>query len=160
MPGEADEQEFLANVAVSEELHAPWVSAPADSDAFRAYLDRAAGDVNIGFLVRSEDRLAGVININNVVMGAFRSASLGYYAFKGSEGQGLMAEALELTVAHAFTAVGLHRLEANIQPGNVASIRLVGRAGFVKEGFSEKFLLVRGEWRDHERWAITEERIT
>jgi [ribosomal protein S5]-alanine N-acetyltransferase len=61
---------------------------------------------------------------------------------------------MELLLAHAFTDLGLHRVEANIQPGNQRSIALVRRAGFVKEGFSEAYLKIGGEWRDHERWAI------
>jgi ribosomal-protein-alanine N-acetyltransferase len=48
----------------------------------------------------------------------------------------------------------LHRLEANIQPGNLSSIGLVRSLGFKKEGFSEKYLQINGEWMDHERWAI------
>jgi len=65
-----------------------------------------------------------------------------------------MSQALELTLAHAFGPLRLHRLEANIQPANTASIALVRRAGFVNEGFSERYLKVGGRWRDHERWAL------
>ncbi len=65
-----------------------------------------------------------------------------------------MREGLELVLGRAFTELGLHRLEANIQPGNHASIALVERCGFVREGFSERYLKVGGRWRDHERWAI------
>ena len=92
-------------------------------------------------------------------MGSLRSGYLGYYAFSGCEGRGLMSERLQLVVAQAFGPLGLHRLEANIQPGNTASLRLVERVGFVKEGFSEKYLHINGEWRDHERWAITSEKF-
>jgi len=59
-----------------------------------------------------------------------------------------MSDGLRLVLRHAFGALGLHRLEVNIQPGTRASIRLVRRAGFRREGFSP---------RDHERWAITAE---
>lgn len=63
---------------------------------------------------------------------------------------------MRLTVDYAFWTLGLH-LEANIQPENIASIKLVKRLGFTKEGFSRRYLKVNGEWRDHERWALTVE---
>ncbi len=68
-----------------------------------------------------------------------------------------MTEALQLMLQYAFGDLKLHRLEANIQPGNTASIALVKRAGFVLEGFSRRYLKIGGRWRDHERWALIAE---
>jgi ribosomal-protein-alanine N-acetyltransferase len=65
-----------------------------------------------------------------------------------------MTEAVRMTVQHAFEEIGLHRLEANIQPGNVRSIALVERLGFRYEGFSPRYLKIGGVWCDHQRWAI------
>ncbi len=56
-----------------------------------------------------------------------------------------------------FGELGLHRVEANIQPGNLRSIRLARRLGFEREGFSPAYLMVGGEWRDHERWVLRAE---
>lgn len=89
-----------------------------------------------------------------MVHGNFRSAYLGYYAFEGYAGRGLMRQGLSLAVARAFRHLRLHRLEANIQPGNAASIALVRACGFSQEGFSPRYLKIGGRWRDHERWAI------
>jgi ribosomal-protein-alanine N-acetyltransferase len=68
-----------------------------------------------------------------------------------------MTEALTLTLRIAFRRLRLHRVEANIQPGNRASIALVRRAGFRREGLSPRYLKIGGRWRDHERWALTVE---
>jgi len=100
------------------------------------------------------DDLVGVIVLSNIVRGPFQSGYLGYYAFSGFERQGLMAEGLRAVVRHAFRKLKLHRLEANIQPANAASIALARSCSFVKEGYSPRYLKIGGRWRDHERWAI------
>ena len=69
-----------------------------------------------------------------------------------------MEEGLKLLTRYAFNTLGLHRLEANIQPDNVRSQKLVERCGFVKEGYSEAFLFINGAWRDHERWCCVHPR--
>lgn len=108
------------------------------------------------FLVctREGGEIAGVVNVSNIVMGPLRSAYLGYYAFAGFERQGLMQAGILGVVRFAFSKLKLHRLEANVQPANAASIALVRSCGFAKEGFSPRYLKIDGRWRDHERWAI------
>ena len=66
-----------------------------------------------------------------------------------------MREAMELVLDYAFSDLRLHRIEANIQPGNAPSIALARGAGFRLEGYSPRYLLIGGQWRDHERYAIT-----
>jgi len=66
---------------------------------------------------------------------------------------------MRLVLDYSFTTLGLNRLEANIQPENIASRRLVQKLGFRKEGFSPKYLQIGGKWCDHERWAILAEEI-
>lgn len=152
-----DLKAFVAAVARSQALHKPWISAPGTPAKFRAYLQRCSTPENQAFAVcrRDDGALVGVINVTNIVRGFFQSAYLGYYAFAGHHGQGLMKEGLRALVRHAFGPMKLHRLEANIQPGNAPSIALVKACGFRNEGFSPRYLKVRGRWRDHERWAIT-----
>jgi ribosomal-protein-alanine N-acetyltransferase len=152
----ADEAEFLAAVARSRELHSHWVSPPTTRAGFQALAARSQGSNNYGFVVRhaTTDALVGFIDITNIVRGVFLSAYLAYYAFTGHERQGLMRAGLRLAVRKAFTELKLHRLEANIQPGNLPSIALVRSCGFEQEGYSPRYLKIRGRWRDHERWAI------
>lgn len=158
----ADGPEFTARVCESRRLHHPWLSPPATIAAYEPYaapLIEGAG--RAGFLVceRETGAIAGFVNVNNIVRGAFQCGVLGYGAFAHAAGRGLLGEALGLVLGHAFAAdgLGLHRLEANIQPGNTASIALVRGRGFRLEGLSADFLHVDGAWRDHERWAITAE---
>ncbi|MEV0034985.1 GNAT family protein [Streptomyces sp. NPDC050804] len=153
-----DADEFTALVRESKALHHPWLFPPGTAEAYAEYARRLIEDpTRAGHLVcaRDDGRIAGFININNIVRGAFLCGALGYGAFAHAAGRGLMGEGLGLVVRHAFGPLGLHRLEANIQPGNTASIALVRRAGFRLEGYSPDFLLIDGAWRDHERWAIT-----
>jgi ribosomal-protein-alanine N-acetyltransferase len=98
-----------------------------------------------------------VVNLSEIVRGGFQSAYLGYYAFVPCAGRGLMFEGLGLVLRHAFSRMRLHRLEANIQPENRASLALVERLGFRREGFSSRYLKIGGRWRDHERWAVLKE---
>ncbi|MER6911999.1 GNAT family protein [Streptomyces sp. NPDC000594] len=148
---------FTAAARASTALHHPWLAPPRTAGEYTAYLDRLGEPARAGFLLCARDtgRIAGFITVNNIVHGAFRCGALGYGVFAHAAGRGLMGEGLRLLLRHAFGPLGLHRLEANIQPGNAASLRLVRRAGFRLEGFSPAFLLVDGAWRDHERWALT-----
>ena len=102
--------------------------------------------------------IAGVMNLSQIFMGPLRSAFLGYYAFEPFAGRGYMREAMPLLLRYAFDELGLHRVQANVQPANDASIALVRGAGFRREGFSPRYLFIRGEWRDHEQWvALTDD---
>lgn len=156
-PGLGDEAAFLAAVHASRELHGDWVSPPSNHDEYVAYLERVRRPDHRGFLLRAGDTLVGVVNLNNIVLGSLRSAYAGYYAFAAGAGRGHMTEGLGLVVAHAFDELGLHRVEANIQPHNERSLAVVRRLGFAKEGFSPRYLFIAGQWRDHERWAVTSE---
>ncbi len=120
------------------------------------YLRRSRQPGNKSYWVRtSAGDLAGVINLSDIARGAFQSAYLGYFAFSPHERQGHMARGLVAVLREAFRTLRLHRVEANIQPGNVASRRLVRRLGFRREGYSRRYLKIAGRWRDHERWALT-----
>jgi [ribosomal protein S5]-alanine N-acetyltransferase len=158
-PSPADSAEFIAAVRASAAHLEPWIAAPDTSEWFDAYLARAAREDQASYLIRHSDcgGLVGYANINNIVRGAFQSGHLGYAAFASHAGRGLMTAGLTAVISDSFAGLGLRRLEANIQPGNSRSLGIVRRLGFKREGFSPRYLLVDGEWRDHERWAVLAE---
>ena len=153
----ADRDEFLALARDSRELHRPWTYPPERADQFDDLFARSRRDDFVCLLacVNDSDEIAGVFTVSQIVRGAFQSAYLGYYAHARHSRQGLMREAMEQVLDHSFGPLALHRLEANIQPGNQPSIALARGAGFRLEGFSPRYLLIGGQWRDHERYAIT-----
>lgn len=155
-PESADEQAFLAAMNASVGLHFPWISAPKNHSGWLRYMKRLERDNEEGFLVkRLEDgALCGVINLNVITYEALCSAYTSYFAVAGMTERGYMKEGMLQVIRHAFDELGLHRIEANIQPGNLASIALAQSAGFQYEGFSPRFLKINGKWCDHERWAI------
>ena len=152
-----DRDEFLTLVHESRALHHPWAYPPERADQFDELLSRCARDDFACFVViddRSGD-VAGVFNISQIVRGSFQSAFLGYYGSARHAGKGLMKDGLQQVLDYAFGPLSLHRIEANIQPGNAASIALARGAGFRLEGYSPRYLLIGGQWRDHERYALT-----
>jgi [ribosomal protein S5]-alanine N-acetyltransferase len=161
-PSGRDRAAVVAASARSRDLHHPWLVAPADAEAYLGYLRRLRSSRHAGFLLRTREDgdVVGIVNVSDMILGNFRSAHLSYFAFAGHEGQGLMAEGLRWVVPYAFSHLGLHRLEANVQPSNEPSRRLVQACGFRLEGFSPNYLTVDGAWRDHERWAITAEDLS
>jgi ribosomal-protein-alanine N-acetyltransferase len=149
---------FLEAVKRSRSLHGRWVQPPATLDQYRAFLQRFRRPTHLSHFLEAEDgSLVGVINISEIVRGAFCSGYLGYYAFAPHQGRGHLRAGLDAVVRLAFRRYALHRLEANIQPENLRSIALVRSLGFRKEGYSPRYLKIAGRWRDHERWALTAE---
>lgn len=154
-----DCESFLKAVWLSTALHHPYVYPPDTLEAFKQYVNRITRSEYVGHLVclQQSGKIAGVINLNDIIQGSFQSASLGYYAFRPFAGQGLMREGLQLVLQYAFQKLQLHRVEANIQPDNAASIALVKQCHFTQEGFSKRYLKIGDDWRDHERWALVAE---
>jgi len=155
-PARADGDEFTDLMRLSREFHSPWATAPTDHERFAAYLaDARRPDFEAMLLCRTEDdAIMGFFNLSQIVRRRLQSAYLGYAVGQPFAGQGYMRAGLELVLGHAFTNLELHRIEANIQPGNASSLALAHGAGFRREGFSPRYLKIGGRWRDHERWAI------
>jgi len=158
-PTARDCQEFVSLNRASLRFLRGLVSPPINEEQFKVFLKRSRKrDTFCLFVCRVEDRaIIGSINLSQVVQGNFHSAYMGYYIGAPYANRGYMTEAIKLALGFAFESLKLHRLEANIQPHNVASIALVKRAGFTREGYSRRYLKIGGQWRDHERWAILAE---
>ena len=103
---------------------------------------------------RADDAILGFFNLSQIARGSLQSAYLGYAVGERVRRPGLHARGIELVLREAFIELRLHRIEANIQPGQPASIALARGAGFQREGFSPRYLKIGGRWRDHERWAM------
>ena len=154
-----DRAEYLALNHASRRFHRGWASPPTTLEQFARYLAHCRRPDFVGLLIRcrADNAILGSIQLSQIVRGLFQSAYLGYEIGAPFARQGYMTEALGLTLHYAFRALKLHRLEANIQPTNQASLALVARLGFVREGYSRRYLKIAGRWRDHERWAILAE---
>lgn len=155
----ADASDLISANIHSRDYHAPWVRPFTDMEGFERWFGQIVTGPNFSLIARTESSgsVVGVLNISQIVWGLFRSAYLGYYGMVAHSRRGLMSQALRLTTTYAFIEIGLHRLEANIQPANTASIALVRRVGFRREGFSPRYLKVDNVWCDHERWALLAE---
>jgi ribosomal-protein-alanine N-acetyltransferase len=158
-PRRGDRAAWCELVRASRRFFVGRVGTAASASAFAVLLARAGEPAGVYRFIwrRTDGVLLGAINLSEIVRGKFQSGYLGYYIGAGYSGQGYMTDALQLMLAIAFRRLRLHRVEANIQPNNGASIRLVNRAGFHREGYSPRYLKIAGRWRDHERWALLAE---
>jgi len=150
---------------------APWEPSSSQSwrerntpGEFRRTLSRMRAAARAGammpFVVVYGDAVVGQMNASNVIRGALRSASIGYWIDSAVAGRGITPTALALLIDHCLTDARLHRAEVNIRPENQASLRVVQKLGLRQEGYHERFLDIDGAWRDHLTFAITaEERV-
>ena len=158
-PGPEHADKFIALAVASRRFHAGLVSPPRDHARYDALLQRNRADDFEAFLLfrREDEALVGCVNLSQIFRLGFQSAYLGYWIGAPYARRGYMAEGLALVLTEAFRRMKLHRLEANIQPTNVPSRRVVQKLGFRLEGYSPRYLKIAGRWRDHERWAILSE---
>lgn len=99
--------------------------------------------------------LVGRVALNNIVLGAWHNATIGYYLDRELNGRGLMTEAVLLVVRFGFERAGLHRVQAGVMPRNVASARVLAKLGFRHEGRALHYLYINGVWEDHDMYALT-----
>jgi len=125
----------------------------------RRYLQDIREDTAYPFFVfRTEDgALLGGITLSNVRRGVTQSTSLGYWIGETFARQGFMGAAVGAVVPFVFDQLRLHRLEAACLPSNTASIRLLEKVGFTREGFARRYLRINGVWQDHFLYAMLSE---
>lgn len=111
------------------------------------------------FVVTYDGRLVGQVTVNGVVRGAFDSGAIGYWVDGRVAGRGVVPTAVALVVDHVFDVARLHRVEANVRPDNAASLRVVDKLGFRREGLHERYLFIDGAWRDHVTFALVRDDV-
>ena len=158
-PETSDLEEFTSLAKRSAQFHRGLMRLAKTEAEFERFLQRASTDsTEVLLICESESNaIVGFIGLSQIFHGPFKSAYMGYGLGVQFTGNGYATEAVRLMTRYAFTKLGLHRIEANIQPHNAASVNVVKRVGYHNEGYSPRYLKVGGKWRDHERWAITKE---
>ena len=154
-----DFDEFAHLMKVSWPAYRGWIHPFKGKNQFREYVSKGRNGEDFWFLIcrATDGRIVGTISLFMIHRRSFQNAVVGYMVGAPYARRGYATEALELVVRFAFGKLKLHRIEANIQPDNVASLALARRAGFQREGYSPRYLKIGGRWRDHERWAILAE---
>lgn len=158
-PQMADYAEWAALRETSRVFLTPWEPTwPADDltrSSFRRRIRRYAEDQRTdqayAFMVvrNSDDRLVGGLTLANIRRGVAQAGSLGYWMGVPFVRCGYMTAAVRAIIPFAFRALRLHRLEAACIPANVASVRLLEKTGFVREGYARQYLCINGIWQDH-----------
>lgn len=164
-PNANDQAEMVRLKRRSRAHLAPWEGTPVGGGStftaawFRRFLKSSRDERSKRFVLclKETGEIIGQIGLGEICRGAFQSCYVGYWIGAEFAGQGLMTEAVGLTLRHAFEELGLHRVEANIVPRNRASIGLARKSGLRYEGTAKRYLRIAGRWEDHEHWAMTVE---
>jgi ribosomal-protein-alanine N-acetyltransferase len=160
-----DHHEYTSVRADNRDWLGPWdATSPVPASAPRTFADLvdlyqedALAGRMVPLVVETEGRLVGQINVSNIVLGSFRSCTVGYWVARSVAGRGIIPTALALVSDHVIGDLGLHRVEINIRPENVASLAVVRKLGFRDEGVRARMLHIDGDWRDHRSFALTTE---
>jgi ribosomal-protein-alanine N-acetyltransferase len=165
-----DAEELYKFRVRNAEFFKPWSPTyPADyfnPDYHRKNLIQIESDVLKGILVQfgvylktDSKKIIGSVVFSNIIMGPFKSCYLGYRIDKDDLNKGYATEAIIAGSKYMFTEKKLHRIEANIIPRNIASIKTIEKAGFTYEGISKKYLKINGVWEDHLHYVLLNNEI-
>lgn len=151
---EVENRKFFEAYAMTR--YSDFYTLPIQKELIEIYAEQKEDDqaYSFGIFENQTNVLVGTISLVQVMRGPLQSAVLGYALDKKHNNRGYTTEAVKLVVAYAFRKLALHRIEAGVMPGNDASIRVLEKAGFHKEGIAVKNVQINGEWRDHQVLAI------
>ena len=160
-----DVEEYTSVRALNRHWLSPWDATspvPATSprtfdDLVNLYQEDALAGRMLPLVIETDGRLVGQVNVSNIVMGSFRSCTVGYWVAQSVAGKGIIPTAVALVADHVIQELGVHRIEVNIRPENAASLAVVRKLGFRDEGLRERMLHIDGDWRDHRSFALTTE---
>jgi ribosomal-protein-alanine N-acetyltransferase len=162
-----DAREWRAVRARNAEWLRPWeatspepaIDAPPTYSAMVRRLKAEAREGRtLPFVITFGDALVGQLTVGGIAWGSLRSAHIGYWVDQRVAGRGIMPTAVAMATDHCFDA-GLHRIEINIRPENLASRRVVEKLGFRPEGLRPRYLHIDGDWRDHLSFALTVDEV-
>jgi ribosomal-protein-alanine N-acetyltransferase len=158
-PQMSDYLEWATLREASRDFLTPWEPTwPADDltrasfrRRIRRYFEDQRGDLAYPFFIfrRNDNVLVGGLTLANVRRGCAQACTLGYWMGRNHARRGYMTAAVRAVIPFAFETLRLHRIEAACIPGNVASIRLLEKTGFQREGFARQYLCIDGLWQDH-----------
>lgn len=163
-PQMADFPEWAELRAASRDFLTPWEPVWSPDELSRAsfrrrirhYLRDLREDVGYALFVfaKDSDALVGGMTLCNVRRGVTQSCTLGYWIGAAYARQGYMTSAVSAVAPFVFNSLELHRIEAACIPGNIASVRLLERTGFTREGLARRYLRINGLWQDHLLYAL------
>jgi [ribosomal protein S5]-alanine N-acetyltransferase len=154
-----DYLEWAAVREASRDFLTPWEPTWPTDDLTRAsfrrrikrYFEDQRGDLAYPFFIfrRNDNVLVGGLTLANVRRGCAQACTLGYWMGQDHARQGFMTAAVRAVMPFAFGSLRLHRIEAACIPSNLASVRLLEKTGFRREGFARQYLCIDGRWQDH-----------
>ena len=169
VPQMADYPAWAELRARSRDFLTPWEPEWTSSELTRAsfrrrlryYARDLSEDLGYAFFVfgNNDDQLLGGLTLSNVRRGVTQACTLGYWVGAPYARMGFMSDALSAVLPFVFDHLRLHRIEAACLPHNQASIRLLERTGFTREGLARRYLKINGSWQDHVTFALIEDDV-
>ena len=163
-----DRNAWLEVRSRNHEWLAPWegtnpeggqVPRPSFGIHWRHQRNEARACRSLPMVICHRGRFVGQLTLGNIIWGSLRQAYIGYWIDQSVAGRGITPTAVAMMTDYALEQAGLHRIEVNIRVENQASIRVAEKLGFQFEGRRPRYLHIDGDWRDHNVYVMTAERL-